>query len=458
MAARRPARTRPQSVLSRRLAHPVPPETVIRRLDDGAAMVWSAPRRPGGTGFVGLVADARDVVTLDADNRVRDGRGADQGSGLDGFAAVLRARLATSTCDSPLLGWWGQLGYEAGARALGVPFAAPDGPMAAFALVDRGVLIDTTSGALTLVVDAAAADATGWLASAATRLRGGAPGPDLSVPVVGPARRRLGRSDYLEAIDECLQAITRGDAYQLCLTRTIDVELPAGLDPLAVAGRLVRASPAPHAGALRFGDRWLLSASPETYLAVDTAGWARTSPIKGTRPRHVDPVRDRALAVELASDEKERAENVMIVDLCRNDLHEVSALGSVQVSELWAVHSHPHVHQLVSTVESQLVTDALDAALALFPAGSMTGAPKRSAMTLLAGLEQGPRGAYSGIWGRFSSDGSADLAVVIRSIEVRPGAASLGTGGGITILSDPVREWQETELKLAAGLAALGVR
>lgn len=458
MVARRAAGTPPQTVLRRRLTRPVPPEMVIRLLDDGAAMVWSAPGAPGGTGFVGLVADARDVVTLDGDDRVRDGRGVDQGGGLDGLAAVLRSRLATSTCDSPLLGWWGQLGYEAGARALGVPFAAPDGPMAAFALVDRGVLIDAMSGVLTLVVDAGAPDALAWLASAATRLRAGARGRESSVPVVGPARRRLGRTAYLEAIDECLQAITRGDAYQLCLTTTVDVELPAGFDPLVVAGRLARSSPAPHAGALRIGDRWLLSASPETYLTVDTAGRARTSPIKGTRPRHADPARDRALAAELASDEKERAENVMIVDLCRNDLHEVSALGSVQVSELWAVHSHPHVHQLVSTVESQLVADALDAALALFPAGSMTGAPKRSAMTLLAELEQGPRGAYSGVWGRFSGDGSADLAVVIRSIEVRPGIASLGTGGGITILSDPVREWQETGLKLAAGLAALGVR
>ncbi|MBU4214042.1 MAG: anthranilate synthase component I family protein [Actinobacteria bacterium] len=283
------------------------------------------------------------------------------------------------------------------------------------------------------------------------------PDPVDETPGVVRARRRLGRADYLDRIHACLEAITRGDAYQLCLTTTVEVELPPAYDPLVVYLRLRRTSPAPYGGLVRIGDRWLLSSSPERFLAVDVTGRAVTSPIKGTRPRSADAVLDRALAAELAADQKERAENVMIVDLCRNDLSQVSQIGSVQVSELFAVQSHPQVHQLVSTVESRLVTDALGATRALFPAGSMTGAPKRSAMALLAGLEVGPRGAYSGVWGRFGTDGSAELAVVIRSIEIRPGRATLGTGGGITIGSDPVREWDETVLKVRAGLAALGV-
>ncbi|MCG2799343.1 MAG: chorismate-binding protein, partial [Cellulomonas sp.] len=346
-------------VLSARLEARVAPQVLVGLLDDGAAMVWSDPGGSGTRGFLGLIGDRDDVVLLDGDDRVLAGAGraldvagTTSATGLDRLTGVLRARLARSSTRSPLLGWWGWLGYEAGARALRVPFAAPDGPTAAFALVDRGVQIDGPTGELTLLVDAQAPDAERWLAGTAARVAGAVPGLSGAPLAAGPARRRLDRAAYLDRINACLAAITRGDAYQLCLTTTVDIELPAAFDPLAAYARLRRASPAPYGGVLRIGDRWLLSASPERFLTVDTGGRAATSPIKGTRPRHEDPVQDRALAVDLASDEKERAENVMIVDLCRNDLSQVSQIGSVQVSELFAVQSHPQVHQLVSTVES----------------------------------------------------------------------------------------------------------
>jgi anthranilate/para-aminobenzoate synthase component I len=161
---------------------------------------------------------------------------------------------------------------------------------------------------------------------------------------------------------------------------------------------------------------------------------------------------------ELAQDEKERAENLMIVDLMRNDLARVARLGTVAVPELLKVETHEHVHQLVSTVRARLDdgADALDVVDACFPAGSMTGAPKLSAMRILHGLEGGPRGVYSGCVGRFSCDGSAELAMGIRTVVMRGGTATIGTGGGITALSVPDSELAETRLKAEGPLAALG--
>jgi len=183
-----------------------------------------------------------------------------------------------------------------------------------------------------------------------------------------------------------------------------------------------------------------------------------TTPMKGTRPRSADPATDRALRAELLASEKERAENLMIVDLMRNDLGRIAELGSVSVPSLLEVEEYAHVHQLVSTVRARIAppATALDVVRAAFPAGSMTGAPKHSAMSILHELEQGPRGVYSGAFGRLGLDGSADLAMVIRSIVLTPTGASIGTGGGITALSDPDEEIEETRVKARALLAVLG--
>ena len=215
--------------------------------------------------------------------------------------------------------------------------------------------------------------------------------------------------------------------------------------------------PAAYGGVVRIDGWALVSDSPEEFLTVDPSGRASTSPIKGTRPRSSSPQDDRALADELRASGKERAENLMIVDLMRNDLSRVSEVGSVEVSRLFTVESLPSVHHLVSTVRSRLSRDALSAVPALLPAGSMTGAPKRSAMQHLAALEGGPRGVYAGAWGRIGADGGMELAVVIRSAVIHGATATVGTGGGVTALSEPEAEWDEIVLKARPVLGALGV-
>jgi anthranilate/para-aminobenzoate synthase component I len=261
---------------------------------------------------------------------------------------------------------------------------------------------------------------------------------------------------YASLIAECQAAILRGDAYQLCLTNRIDVDVRP--EPAETYLALRASSPSHHAGYLRFGAFALLSASPEQFLHVAPDGLVSTKPMKGTRPRSGDPAVDAALRRELLESDKEQAENLMIVDLMRNDLGRVAELGSVSVPSLLEVEEYAHVHQLVSTVTARLrhPLTALDVVQAAFPAGSMTGAPKHSAMTILHELERGPRGVYSGAFGYLGIDGSADLAMVIRSIVLTPEGASIGTGGGITALSVADEEIEETRVKARALLAVLG--
>ncbi|MBK0421168.1 anthranilate synthase component I family protein [Leucobacter sp. CSA2] len=262
--------------------------------------------------------------------------------------------------------------------------------------------------------------------------------------------------DYLARIDACLRAIRDGDAYVLCLTDTLEGTARGGREPLDVFDRLRAAGPAIRGGVIVAGDRALVSASPERFLSV-SGREIRTDPIKGTRPRDPDPVRDDALAAELASDPKEAAENLMIVDLMRNDLGRVCAPGSVRVEGFLRVESHPHVHQLVSTIAGRLAGEntVLDALTTCFPGGSMTGAPKRRAVEILAGLEDGPRGLYSGCFGWIDDSGDAELAMTIRSVELRGERILIGAGGGITADSAPLRELDEKHLKARSLVAAL---
>ena len=207
----------------------------------------------------------------------------------------------------------------------------------------------------------------------------------------------------------------------------------------------------------------MLFRSPERFLRVGADGRLRAEPIKGTRPRGQDAAADAALRDELLASEKDRAENIMIVDLMRNDLSRLAVAGSVTVPRLCVVESYATVHQLVSTVDAQLLPDAsrAEAVAAAFPAGSMTGAPKTSTMAILDELEAMPRGAYSGAVGYFSLNGAADLSVVIRTLVITPSpdgglALSLGVGGAVTAGSDPDAEWEEVRTKAHGVLAALG--
>jgi aminodeoxychorismate synthase component I len=264
-------------------------------------------------------------------------------------------------------------------------------------------------------------------------------------------------SEYLGLIEKAKEAIARGDAYQLCLTNQLTIETE--VDPFAVYLRLRETNPAPYLSYLKLGSTSVVSSSPEQFLRVSNSGVVSSKPIKGTRPRSADAELDRQLAEELRSNEKERAENLMIVDLMRNDLGQVSEPSDVVVAKLFEVESYATVHQLVSTITAVLKPglDVFDAVEAAFPAGSMTGAPKQSAMSILSELEGAPRGIYSGCFGYVSLTGAADLAMTIRTIVFGEGKATIGIGGGITIDSDPEAELKETKLKARALLMALGV-
>ncbi|MCD2441956.1 aminodeoxychorismate synthase component I [Agromyces sp. SYSU K20354] len=370
--------------------------------------------------------------------------------------------------DRGVVGWYGWFGYELGAHLDGVATSPAETPDAALMFVDRAIVFDHAARSVRLVWiededEDRRAETDAWAVELATtieRAHGTSVSP-FGVPARPAADPPLVRwrhepEQYAELIAECQAAIVRGDAYQLCLTNRIDVDVHP--DPASTYLAMRASSPSHHGGFIRFGDVALLSASPEQFLLVEPDGVVSTKPMKGTRPRSPDPATDRALRSELLASEKERAENLMIVDLMRNDLGRIAELGSVSVPSLLEVEEYAHVHQLVSTVRARIAppTTALDVVRAAFPAGSMTGAPKHSAMSILHDLERGPRGVYSGAFGRVGLDGSADLAMVIRSIVLTPAGASIGTGGGITALSDADEEIEETRVKARALLAVLG--
>ncbi|MFL6108348.1 MAG: anthranilate synthase component I family protein [Marmoricola sp.] len=229
-------------------------------------------------------------------------------------------------------------------------------------------------------------------------------------------------------------------------------------DALEIYTSLRTTNPAPYTGVLRHGDVWLLSASPERFATVDRHRQLQARPIKGTTRRGADPVEDGRLRDLLAAEPKFRAENLMITDLLRNDLSQVCEVGSVEVPQLMEVESYASVHQLVSTVTGRLRAEVgtVDALRALFPAGSMTGAPKLRTMQIIEDVEADPRGVYAGAFGWISGDGRADLGVVIRSLfRAGDGPWQWGTGGGITVRSEVGEEWAETLWKAARLRAAL---
>jgi anthranilate synthase component 1 len=364
-----------------------------------------------------------------------------------------------------LVGW---IGYEARGETTGVPVVDPPRRPAAFLRVRRALAIDPSGAAELLEIG----DDPAWRAAIVERL---AAPRDRSASAIsssaifpsaisasaapdGPVIWRDDETSYLAKIRACQEAIAAGESYQLCLTTT--AEIPGRFDPVAVALALRASNPSHHAGLVRIAGTALVSSSPERFLEIGSDRVVRTRPIKGTRPRSIDPVHDRELAAELRASEKEQAENLMIVDLMRNDLARVCELGSVAVTRLLDVESYPQVHQLVSEIEGRLAPgrDAVDVLAACFPAGSMTGAPKRRATELLDAIEGGPRGVYSGVFGHLGFDGRADLAMVIRSVVIDDRGATVGSGGGITALSDPPAEYAEMRLKATAPLAALGVR
>jgi para-aminobenzoate synthetase len=366
-------------------------------------------------------------------------------------------------------GFVGYLGYELKAEC---GYASPhesEHPDAAFLLADRVIAFDHEERCTYLLClhrlgEEAAAEA--WLDATArhlTALRAGGEsggGPHLQVgppPDSPPSTLALNRSreQYLEDVETSLNHLLAGDSYEICLTNQLSLD--TNVDPLDLYRSLRRANPAPFSAYLRFGALAVLSSSPERFLHVSRDGEAEARPIKGTSRRGTTAAEDAQLAAALAADEKNRVENLMIVDLLRNDLGAVCEVGSVEVPQMMAVETYETVHQLVSEVRGRLRPGAttLDAVRSCFPPGSMTGAPKKRTTEILNQLEGAARGVYSGAIGWFGLGGAADLSVAIRTIVLDDGRASIGAGGAIVLQSDPEREWEEMLLKAAAALRAI---
>ncbi len=269
-------------------------------------------------------------------------------------------------------------------------------------------------------------------------------------------RSTFSRAEYEAAVRRALEYIRAGDIYQVNLSQRFEAACPE--DPFDVYLRLRALSPAPFAAFLRLPDCAVLSSSPERFLRC-TPGNRRieTRPIKGTRPRGVTPEEDEALRRELLASEKDRAENVMIVDLERNDLGRVAEIGSVRVTGLFEAETYATVHHLVSTVEARLAEgrDAVDLLRATFPGGSITGAPKIRSMEIIDELEPVARGVYTGSIGYIRADGEMDLNIAIRTMVLKDGRACFSVGGGIVADSEPAAEYQETLDKGAAMARAL---
>ena len=263
------------------------------------------------------------------------------------------------------------------------------------------------------------------------------------------------KKNYLEQIRNVQVSIRQGESYEACLTNEVSVASDA--DPLLVYRLLRRTNPAPYSAYLRFPHGRILSTSPERFLKLNRQGHLSSRPIKGTRPRGRNAEEDAKMISDLSHHEKDRSENLMIVDLVRNDFGKVCELGSISVPELMVVESHPTVFQLVSEVTGKLAPGrtAMDAMRACFPGGSMTGAPKLRTMELLLNQEKRERGVFSGALGYLGSDGSMDMGMVIRTLVYREGLYKAGCGGAILAESDPEGEFAEALLKAFAPQRAL---
>jgi para-aminobenzoate synthetase component 1 len=287
--------------------------------------------------------------------------------------------------------------------------------------------------------------------------------PPLALEALAPAHPVLGMknlrsnfraSDYRATVERAIDYIFAGDVFQVNLAQRLLV--PAAGEPLALYLRLRQCNPAPFAGWFDLGEMQVASASPERFLSV-RGGRVEARPIKGTRRRTAWAEADLFAGDELLQSEKDRAENVMIVDLLRNDLSRVCQADSVRVTQLCALESYQFVQHLVSVVEGHLAPglSAVDLVRAAFPGGSITGAPKIRAMEIIAELEPTARGPYCGSLGYFGFDGTADLSILIRTITAARGWWQFPVGGGIVAQSSPEREYEETWHKAEGLLRAL---
>jgi para-aminobenzoate synthetase component 1 len=425
----------------------------------GLVLLESA--RPGRNArWTYLTADP--VALLDAPSG-----GADPLAEARRLLALLDGRPVASGDAPPFLGGLaGYLAYDFGHSLERLPTLSADDqglPLLRLALHDWVIAWDRRTGAAWLggrAVDGDVGRLNARLAEVRDRIRrrpnpGARREDDESLGLQFGSS--LDRPAYEAGVEAIRSFIARGDIYQANLTRRLAT--PFSGDPWPLYRRLRTGDPSLFSAYLDLGHgRAILSASPEPFLSVDRSGAVKTDPIKGTRPRGRSRAEDRALACALLASGKDRAENVMIVDVLRNDLGRVCRPGSVRVPRLCRLERTAAVQHLVSTVTGQLAPgrDAFDLLAASFPGGSITGAPKIRAMELLEELEPVRRGPYTGALGWIGPDGAMATSILIRTFIADGSRLSLNVGGGITYQSDPTAEWEETVAKARGPLAAIG--
>lgn len=396
------------------------------------------------------------------------GRREVDGSVLDYLSRELRRRRIEFP-DVPfdfVGGYVGYLGYEMKAECGAAATHRAPAPDAQWIFADRLVVVDHEAGRTHLLALAepnrdSVAAARDWLT--ATRLAVEAlptweNPPELALVTeegtVAPLLTR-GREQYIADVVACQEQLRAGESYEICVTNS--AYLPVDADGLEVYRTLRRCNPAPYAAFLRFDEVEVACSSPERFLKVDRSRTVESKPIKGTAPRGHTADADERLAAELASSPKTRAENLMIVDLLRNDLGRVCEIGTVHVPKLMAVETYTTLHQLVSTIRGTLRPDlnVIDCLRACFPGGSMTGAPKLRTLEIIDTLETEARGIYSGTIGFLGLGGTADLNIVIRTAVRHNGRWRVGAGGAVVLDSDPEDEYHEMVWKAATALRAL---
>jgi anthranilate synthase component I len=396
-----------------------------------------------------------DTLVLDPQGRL-SGPGA--ASDQDFLAALDRwweAARSEGTDAWPLAsgGWFLYLGYELAGQV--EPVLRLDAPRAlpiAFAVqVGAAVLRDRVTGECRVMAREPAMLRRVEADLAAARSLAPAHWPGLSgAPVEEPPEQ------FLEATRRAREYIIAGDIFQANLSREWRMPLPHDADPAALYARLRRSNPGPFAGLARWEEHAILSSSPERLLSLRN-GVVETRPIAGTRPRGANAADDAALERELMGHPKERAEHVMLIDLERNDLGRICRPGSIEVNEMMVLETYAHVHHIVSNVRGALAAGVGPGAAirAVFPGGTITGCPKVRCMQIIQELEAGPRGAYTGSMGWLGADGSMDLNILIRTMEMSPGELRFRAGAGIVFDSVPEAELAETRAKAKGLLAAL---
>jgi len=474
----------PQKLIVKTLDKPIDAELAFTSLyGESANAFWLDSSRTDGAARFSFMGDDGGPLGAKVTYDVTTGevcveRGGEVEVQGESIFEYLAGELARPRPEGPELpfefdcGFAGWFGYELKGECGGDAAHESSLPDAAFVFAGRMLVFDHSAGhtyLLALAESGGEREAEDWLTATALRLEALPDPPTGRSANSGFADRPVGgqlaggaptlarsRERYLEEIAECRRLLGEGESYEVCLTNSVVAD-PGGVEPLELYRRLRRVNPAPFSSFVRLGETAVLSSSPERFLRIGRDRWVEAKPIKGTSRRGATPAEDVRLAERLRGDEKNRAENLMIADLLRNDLGSVCEAGTVHVPVLIGVESYETVHQLVTTVRGLLGEECspLDCIRACFPPGSMTGAPKLRTMRILDRLEGGPRGVYSGAIGYLGLGGGCDLSVAIRAIVLDGGTATVGAGGAIVAQSDPEAEYEEILLKAEAALRAL---